>query len=98
MIRSDFGYQLTYERCDGGRASEFAAAVTPLFLAVPFDTEPEHGMARSCACSGSGIVARDKRRWCWKWPRVLRASRAGARDEVAHNYRRLSSPIGQSEP
>jgi hypothetical protein len=45
MIRSDFGYQPTYERCDGRRASEFAAAVTPLFLAVPFDTEPEQGIA-----------------------------------------------------
>jgi hypothetical protein len=31
-----FGYQLAYERCDGGHASEFAAALTPLFeLAAP---------------------------------------------------------------
>ena len=39
-------YQPTYERWDGGRASEFAAALTLLFeLAVPFDTEPEQGIA-----------------------------------------------------
>jgi hypothetical protein len=34
-IRSDFGYQLAYGRCDGGRASESAAAETPLFLPSP---------------------------------------------------------------
>jgi hypothetical protein len=54
MIRSYFGYQLTYERCDGRRASEFAAALTPLFLGVPIETEHEQGIAPQLRRSGIG--------------------------------------------
>jgi hypothetical protein len=45
-------------------ASEFAAALTPLFLADPFDTEHEQGIAPQLRRSGIG--ARDIRRWCWR--------------------------------
>jgi hypothetical protein len=62
--QSYFGYQLTYERCDGRRASEFAAALTPLFLAVPTETEHEQGIAPQLRRSGIG--AHDIRRWCWR--------------------------------
>jgi hypothetical protein len=45
MIRSYFGYQLTYERCDGRRASELAAALPLCFLPPPSTLSLSKGIA-----------------------------------------------------